>query len=170
MMIYLQVAQSELLFVITRNYFCTEEAFRENNHTSSINDFRFIHNITYLLCISILEKILFSSYLSFQKCGENSNIFATYCTSNISYIHSTFKNEWSCFNYYLPLSSYVACVMIMYYSIKPFFVIMVIEFNIANKPYEDVDVDMVTPKKSKQFQIITHGQTLNNKTRKKQQH
>ena len=60
--------------------------------------------------------------------------------------------------------------MIMYYSIKPFFVIMVIEFNLANKPYEDVDVDMVTPKKSKQFQIITHGQTLNNKTRKKQQH
>ena len=47
---------------------------------------------------------------------------------------------------------------------------MVIEFNMANKPYEDVDVDMVTPKKSKQFQIITHGQTLNNKTRKKQQH
>ena len=43
---------------------------------------------------------------------------------------------------------------------------MVIEFNMANKPYEDVDVDMVTPKKSKQFQIITHGQTLNNKTRK----
>ena len=51
-----------------------------------------------------------------------------------------------------------------------FFVIMVIEFNMANKPYEDVDVDMVTPEKSKQFQIITHGQTLNNKTRKKQQH
>ena len=62
MMIYLQVAQSELLFVITGNYFCTEEAFRENNHTSSINDFRFIHNITYLLCISILEKILFLTY------------------------------------------------------------------------------------------------------------
>ena len=36
---------------------------------------------------------------------------------------------------------------------------MVIEFNMANKPYEDVDVDMVTPKKSKQFHIITHGQT-----------
>ena len=29
MMIYLQVAQSELLFVITGNYFCTEEAFRK---------------------------------------------------------------------------------------------------------------------------------------------
>ena len=122
-MIYLQVIQSELLFIITRNYFCTEETFREKTHTSSISDFRFIHNTTYLFCISILEKILFSSYQFLQKSGENSNLFATYCTSNISYyidIHSTFKNEWSCFNYCLPLSSYVAWVMKMYYSIKPF--------------------------------------------------
>ena len=56
MMIYLQVAESELLFIVTRNYFGTEETFSENTHKSSIDDFRFIHNTTYFLCISILEK------------------------------------------------------------------------------------------------------------------
>ena len=44
-----------------------------------------------LSCMSILEDILFSSYQFLQKSGENSKLFATYCTSNISYIHSTFK-------------------------------------------------------------------------------
>ena len=53
---YLQVAESELLFIITRNYSCTEEIFSENTHKSSVDDFRFIHNTTYFLCISILEK------------------------------------------------------------------------------------------------------------------
>ena len=57
---------------------------------------------------------------SFKRVVKMVIFFGAYCTSNISYIHSTFKNEWSCFNYYLPLSSYVAWVMKMYYSIKPF--------------------------------------------------
>ena len=56
MMIYLQVAESELLFIVTRNYFGIEETFSENTHKSSIDDFRFIHNTTNFVCISILEK------------------------------------------------------------------------------------------------------------------
>ena len=36
---------------------------------------------------------------------------------------------------------------------------MVIEFNMANKPYEDVDVDMVTPKEE---QAISNNNTRSN--------
>ena len=47
---------------------------------------------------------------------------------------------------------------------------MVIEFNIANKPYEDVDVDMVTPKKSKQFQNNNTRSNIEQQNTEKQQH